>query len=83
MLPTIDIKDNLLLLDCFTPRFIRNPRKGEIVVAINPYKSGATLVKRVINTEGEMAEFFSPREGKNVKVQIPKGHIWIEGDNKD
>ncbi len=30
-----------------------------------------------------MAEFYSYREGKNIKVFVPPGHIWIEGDNKD
>ena len=50
MFPTLDQKDNLLLVDCFTNKFLRNPRKGEIVICDNPYKPGATLVKRIINT---------------------------------
>ena len=50
MCPTLDQKDNLLLIDCFTYKFLRNPRKGEIVICDNPYKPGATLVKRIINT---------------------------------
>ena len=59
MLPTIEIKDNLVVVDCFTTRFLRNPKKGEIVIAENPFKKSATLVKRVLYLENEMAEFYS------------------------
>ena len=62
MLPTIDRSDNLLLVDCFTTRFLRKPRKGEVIIADNPTKPEATVVKRVLFDEGEMAEFYSERE---------------------
>ena len=58
MLPTIDSKDNLVFLDCFTTRFVRKPRKGDIILAENPFKPGYTIVKRVLNVEGEYAEFY-------------------------
>ena len=66
MLPTIEAKDNLVIVDCFTTRFIRKPKKGEIVIAENPFKESATLVKRVIFIENEMAEFYSYRENRNI-----------------
>ena len=66
MLPTFDALDNLVLVDTFTTRFIRRPRKGEIVITENPFKPGATLIKRIIHQENEMAEFFSPRENRMV-----------------
>ena len=53
------------------------------MIADNPFKESATLVKRVLYTENETAEFFSPREGKKIQVVVPPGHVWIEGDNKD
>ena len=62
MLPTIDRSDNLLVVDCFTTRFVRKPRKGEVIIAENPTKPDATVVKRVLFNEGEMAEFYSERE---------------------
>ena len=83
MLPTIDAKDNLVVVDCFTTRFVRKPKKGEIVISENPFKQNGTLVKRVVFTEGETASFFSHREGRNVQVLVPQGHLWLEGDNKD
>ena len=61
MLPTIDSSDNLIVLDCFTTRFLRKPRKGEIILAENPFKPGHTIVKRVLNVEGEYADFYDKR----------------------
>ena len=59
MMPVLEARDDLVLIDCFTHRFVRTPRKGEVVMAKNPYKPGHTVIKRVINTEGEIAKFWS------------------------
>ena len=83
MCPTLDHRDNLVMLDCFTTQFVREPVKGEVIMAKNPYKPGNTIIKRVINTEGELADVFSHKDGKNIQVEIPPGHIWVEGDNKE
>lgn len=83
MLPTLDTQDNLVLLDCFTPRLVRKPRVGEVVMAENPFKPGYTIVKRVLYTEGQMAEFWSYEREETLKVEVPPGHIWVEGDNKE
>ncbi len=61
MLPTIDTRDNLVLVDSFTTRFLRQPRKGEIILAENPFKPGHTIVKRVLYIAGERAEVLEPR----------------------
>ena len=82
MVPTIDKSDNIMLVDSFTTTFLREPRKGEIILVDNPFKD-ATLVKRVLYTETEMAEFYSKRTDRIEKVYVPPGHVWIEGDNKD
>jgi mitochondrial inner membrane protease subunit 1 len=82
MKPTLDPFNNLLIVDRFTHRFLRPPRKGEIIIALNPFKPGVNVVKRVLYTEGEMAEFMDLREGRLVKVQVPSNHVWVEGDNK-
>ena len=59
MVPTLDFRDNLVMLDCFTVQFLRNPLKGEVIMAHNPFKPGYTVIKRVLYTEGENARFFS------------------------
>ena len=79
----MEARDNLLLLDCFTPNFIRWPKRGEIIIAQNPFKPGFTLVKRVLFLEGELAKFYSQDKQKYIEVIVPEGHIWVEGDNKE
>ncbi len=32
MEPTIDERDNIVFVDCFTAKFIRKPRKNEVVL---------------------------------------------------
>jgi hypothetical protein len=72
-----------LLLDSFTTKFIRNPKRNEVVLAENPFKPGYTIVKRVLYLENEVAEFYDYRTQRNIKVSIPPNHVWIEGDNKE
>ena len=74
MMPTFNVKDDLVLLDCFTHRFLRDPKKGEMVICNNPHKENATLVKRVKFVEGETAVYMCPNENKVVKKEIPKNH---------
>ena len=62
MLPTINERDDLVLLDHFTTRLVRWPRKNEIIMAENPFKPGFNIVKRVQYVEGEMAEFYSYKD---------------------
>ena len=51
MCPTLDQKDNILFIDCLTTRLFRSAKINEIVICENPFKPGATLVKRIIQTE--------------------------------
>ena len=83
MMPTLDPRDNLVMLDCFTINFLRGPRHGEVIMAQNPFKPGYTVIKRVLYTEGENAKFYSEKHKKEIEVAVPRGHIWVEGDNKD
>lgn len=82
-MPAIDERDNIVLLDHFTTRLIRHPRRNEVIMAENPFKPGYNIVKRVLYLEGEIAEFYSYKESKVIQVEVPKGHIWVEGDNKE
>lgn len=63
MLPTINGKTDLLFLDAFTTHFRREPKKGEIILATNPFKHGHNVVKRVKYVAGEIAIFEDPRTG--------------------
>ena len=71
MLPTLESRDNLVMLDCFTVQFVRSPLKGEVIMAQNPFKPGYTVIKRVLYTEGELAKFYSDKHKDYVDVEIP------------
>lgn len=50
-------------------------------MAANPLKQEGNIVKRVLYVEGELVEF--EKLGEKHQLRIPKGHIWVEGDNKE
>ncbi|XP_052691978.1 mitochondrial inner membrane protease subunit 1-like [Crassostrea angulata] len=52
-------------------------QKGDVVILKNPYKPTHLVCKRIIGMEHD---YITNEDGKIIKV--PKGHVWIEGDNK-
>ena len=82
MLPNIDERGNIVLVDTFTTKFVRKPKVDEIIHADNPFKPADSIVKRVIAVEGEYVDFLDVRSQRLVKVLVPPNHIWVEGDNK-
>jgi signal peptidase I len=59
--------------------------RGDVVVAKSPTKSEQTVCKRVralagdtVFVPGGAAPFYG---GQAVRVVIPEGHVWLEGDN--
>ena len=82
MVPTLDSRDNLVMLDCFTIQFIRHPAKGDVIMAQNPFKPGYTVIKRVLFTEGELARHWSEKHKDYIEVEVPQGlpqgHVWVE-----
>lgn len=61
----------------------RNWKRGDIVQLRSPTRyTGETITKRIIAVEGDIVElqprFNMERRGK---ITIPKGHVWVEGDN--
>lgn len=53
--------------------------KNDIVSVINPFDKNTKLCKRILAVEGERVYL----QDKDNYVDIPKNHVWIEGDNKD
>ncbi|XP_065659660.1 mitochondrial inner membrane protease subunit 2 [Hydra vulgaris] len=54
-------------------------KRGEIVAIASPYHRNVSYIKRIIALEGDIV--WTPRYKKS-HVFIPKGHCWVEGDNK-
>uniref|UniRef100_A0A023FGV3 Mitochondrial inner membrane protease subunit n=1 Tax=Amblyomma cajennense TaxID=34607 RepID=A0A023FGV3_AMBCJ len=51
-------------------------RRGDIVVAKCPNNPKQNICKRVVAVHGDDLIYRSRRQ------RIPKGHVWLEGDNK-
>jgi len=53
-------------------------QRGDIVVFVSPKDPYEYVIKRIIALEGDMVE---TNKGDLIRVKIPKGHCWVEGDN--
>lgn len=54
-------------------------KPGDVVVLADPKHSDSILIKRIIGIEGDTIR--TPRY-KYDYASIPRGHCWVEGDNK-
>lgn len=50
---------------------------GAVVAIKSPTDPGCVLIKRVVAQEGEILQ----ERGREVCHTVPRGHIWIEGEN--
>ena len=46
----------------------------------SPEEPCSLLMKRIVALPGD---FVVARKGRRDLVQVPAGHLWVEGDNKD
>jgi inner membrane protease subunit 1 len=83
MMPTIHEFGDLTVVErlCTTAlgaRLLRPLARGDIVIALPPYRTDAhTVCKRVVALEGDAVAV----PGRPAPVVIPPGHVWLEGDN--
>jgi len=52
--------------------------RGDIVVFVSPKEPYDFLIKRVIGLEGDTV---TSHNHSPIRVKIPQGHCWVEGDN--
>lgn len=74
MEPTIH-SDNILITEHFTPRF-RKVDRGDIIIAKCPTNPKQYICKRVTGLPGDQV-----RTGFISTEIVPRGHVWLEGDN--
>lgn len=74
MEPTI-YSNNILLTEHFTPRY-RNVDRGDIIIAKCPTNPKQYICKRVAALPGDLV-----RTGFISTEVVPRGHVWLEGDN--
>ncbi|KAG4960043.1 hypothetical protein JHK87_036676 [Glycine soja] len=99
MLPTIDLKTAVFLMEKISPWFGK-VACGDIVVLRNPQDPRRFMTKRVVGLEGDSITYISNPEtyelegdsfthissldnsDKSKTILVPKGAVWLEGDNK-
>ncbi|KAJ4703821.1 mitochondrial inner membrane protease subunit 1 [Melia azedarach] len=82
MLPTLSLTGNLVLAERISP-LLKKVAPGDVVLVRSPVVPGRIVTKRVIGMEGDRVSYVvDPKNSDRFEtVLVPKGHIWIEGDN--
>lgn len=65
-------KTPVVITRFFTEESYNKIKKGDILVYTSPKEPETISIKRVVGLEGEIIK----------DKEVPKGHIWFEGDNK-
>lgn len=84
MLPTLADHGEFVIEDRLSYRLFPNMlRRGDLVILQSPIEPGRSICKRVIGMPGDTVCVDPTGEyaPSSEHVIIPKGHIWISGDN--
>ncbi|XP_042027378.1 mitochondrial inner membrane protease subunit 1-like [Salvia splendens] len=82
MLPTLNFTGDVLLVDKLSP-LLGKVGNGDVVLVRSPENPRKSLTKRIVGVEGDTVTFLadSGRGDQSNSVVVPKGHVWIQGDN--
>ncbi|PIN01826.1 Mitochondrial inner membrane protease, subunit IMP1 [Handroanthus impetiginosus] len=88
MLPTLNFTGDVLLVEKLSP-FLGKVGPGDVVLVRSPENPRKTITKRIMGVEGDTVTFLvdpghSDRSHSLVVrmwMMVPKGHVWIQGDN--
>ncbi|XP_042943885.1 mitochondrial inner membrane protease subunit 1 isoform X2 [Carya illinoinensis] len=82
MLPTFNLTGDLFLAERLSTRFDK-VRPGDVVLVRSPENPRKLIVKRLLGMEGDSVTYaVDPKNSSRCNtVVVPKGHVWIEGDN--
>ncbi|KAG9475762.1 hypothetical protein GDO78_003923 [Eleutherodactylus coqui] len=81
MQPTI-MDDDILVCDSLS-RLLSSFNKGDIIIAKSPSNPNHVICKRVIGLEGDKVCTSGPADFIKRHTYVPRGHVWLEGDNLD
>ncbi|TNN55134.1 Mitochondrial inner membrane protease subunit 1 [Liparis tanakae] len=56
-------------------------QKGDIIIAKSPFDPNMNICKRVMGLEGDKVCTSSPSDLFKAHTYVPKGQVWLEGDN--
>lgn len=81
MLPTLNMSGDVLLVERLSTRF-GNIKHGDLVIACSTENPRKMICKRVMGLEGDRVDFsMADHQGRSQSVVVPKGHVWLQGDN--
>jgi mitochondrial inner membrane protease subunit 1 len=82
MLPTINEKGDLVFIDHLSYSILQNDyKRGDVVICVSPYDRRKNVCKRITGVEGDMMTIRSNSFPYSEVVIIPRGHVWLAGDN--
>ena len=55
-------------------------QRGDLVVALSPTNPKRSICKRVLGLPGDSI-MVDPRDLDSPHVVVPRGHLWLQGDN--
>lgn len=82
MQPTLNPRGDILFTEYLTPR-LSLLKAGDVVVATKPTDPSVSVLKRVRGMPGEQIWVQPVGEKAPVRVTVPAGHVWLEGDNRN
>ena len=68
--------DDIIIAEHISPRLGRFDR-GDVVLLRSPHNPKVFILKRIVGTEGSKIRTSSDGD------VVPRGHLWLEGDNKN
>ncbi|KAI3525248.1 hypothetical protein L2E82_02317 [Cichorium intybus] len=82
MLPTLNLTGDVVLSEFISHR-LGKVGPGDVVLIQSPENPRKMITKRIVAMEGEVVSFLvdPSRSEKSRTVVVPKGHVWIQGDN--
>ncbi|KAI3986469.1 hypothetical protein MKX01_037751 [Papaver californicum] len=82
MLPTLSIRGDLLLMEKIST-LLGKVNNGDIVLVRSPENPKKILSKRILGMERDTVTYLvDPQYSEKCRtITVPKGHIWIQGDN--
>lgn len=81
MLPTFNYRGDVVLMERVSV-FANGVNRGDVVISKSPNNPKHTVCKRVLGKEGDHIQV--PKAGNfggELVVKVPKGHVWLQGDN--
>lgn len=82
MKPSINSEGDVGIVDLVSFKHLSvQPLHGDILVINSPLKRHRLVIKRVVGLQGDLV-YSNRDEGDLALVEVPHGHVWVEGDNQ-